>query len=68
MIKLKVDIIAELVKVGYNPARIRKENLIGQATLTNFRKGNIDNMTIKTLDVVCRLLDCEISDIIEYSK
>lgn len=63
MIKYKIDIIAELAKHGYNTARIRKEKLIGEATMTQIRKGNGINM--KTLNDICIMLRCQPGDVLE---
>lgn len=44
-----------LVKMGFS-----------MSTLQSIKHGN--SMTIKTLNSLCELLDCEVSDIIEYKK
>lgn len=54
-----------LKEKGWNTTRIRKENLIGQATLAKLKsgEGHIDTRTIEKL---CRVLDCQPGDIMEY--
>lgn len=56
----------ELLKTkGYSTYKIRKENLIGQGTLTALKneKGGLDARTIEKL---CRVLECQPNDIMEY--
>lgn len=65
MIRYKIDILANLKSIGYNTNRIRKENLLSQSTLQKFRTQNT-KITIENLSVVCRLLDCQPGDILEY--
>ena len=63
---IKYDKLFALLKEkGWNSTRIRNENLIGQGTLTNLRngKGGLDH---KTIDRICRVLECQPGDIMEY--
>ena len=57
--------IALLKERGITTYKIRKENLISQATYQKLRTGNgiIDTRTIEKL---CKLLDCQPGDIMEY--
>ena len=66
MFKYKIDILTELSNHGYNTVMIRKNKLLGKATLQDIRKNKI--VGIKSLDVLCNLLDCQIGDIIEHIK
>jgi len=65
-IKYKIDILAELKKIGYSSTRIREEKLIGQSYLQQLRHGEL--VSWKTLDTICSLLECQPSDLIEYVK
>lgn len=63
-IKYKIDVIAALKAAGYSTYRIRKEKVISENTLQKFRNGeivNADNMAL-----ICKLLNCQPGDIIEY--
>ena len=60
----KIDVVASLKEKGYNTNRIRNEKLIGQSTLTRFR--NQEPISWDNLETLCKLLDCQPSDIIEY--
>ena len=53
-IRYKVDILAELKKIGYSSTRIREEKLIGQSYLQQLRHGEL--VSWKTLDTICSLL------------
>ncbi len=65
-IQYKKDILAELKEVGYSQNRIRDERLIGQATLTQLRHGEL--VSWKTIETICRLLKCQPGDILEYKE
>ena len=65
-IRYKIDILAELKKIGYSSTRIREEKLIGQSYLQQLRHGEL--VSWKTLDTICSLLECQPADLIEYVK
>lgn len=60
----KVNILTELKKAGYTTTRIRKEQLMSESTLQNFREDRM--VSWATLDMLCRLLHCQPGDLIEY--
>lgn len=63
-IKYKIDVLAALKEKGYSSYRIRKEKLMGEATLQQLRNNELvswENMTR-----LCALLDCQPGDILEY--
>lgn len=62
--KYKVNVLEKLKDKGYNTSRIRNEKLIGEATLQKIRKGEM--VSWATLDTICKLLKCQLSDIIEH--
>lgn len=64
MIKQKIQIIAALNAAGYNPARIRREKIIGENDMSRLRRGHIPSHSL--LDRLCRLLDCQPGDLLEY--
>lgn len=63
-IKYKIDIIAALKAAGYSTYKIRKEKIMSESTLQKFRNGEI--VTADNMAIVCRLLDCQPGDILEY--
>ena len=66
MIAYKTDIIQMLRDAGYNSNRIRKEKLMGMATLQKLRHKEL--VSWATIDTICSLLDCQPGDILEYKK
>ena len=63
-IRYKIDIIAQLKEAGYTTYRLRKEKLIGEATLTKIR--NMDLVSWENINMICRLLHCQPGDLLEY--
>jgi len=64
MIKYKINIMDALKNKGYTSYKLRKDKIFGEATMTKFRNNlhiNFDN-----LNILCRLLDCQPGEIIEY--
>ena len=63
---IKYDKLFALLKEkGYNTTRIRRENIIGQGTLTAIKNGT-GGLDAKTISKLCALLDCQPGDIMEY--
>ena len=63
-IKYKIDVMAALKLAGYSSYRIRKERLLGEATVQKIRSGEI--VYCDALDKLCRLLNCQPGDILEH--
>jgi putative transcriptional regulator len=63
-IQYKVDVMALLKAQGYTSTKIREEKLIGQSYLQQIRHGEL--VSWKTMETLCRLLDCQPADLIEY--
>ena len=66
MIAYKTDILQMLRDAGYNSNRIRKEKLMGMATLQKLRHKEL--VSWATIDTLCSLLNCQPGDILEYRK
>lgn len=62
----KVDVIATMKEAGYNTNRIRKEKIMGESMLQKIRSGQM--VSWATLETLCKLLDCQPGDLIEYVK
>ena len=45
--------------------KIRQQNIIGQATLTKLKKGQ-GGLDYRSIDNLCRVLQCQPGDIMEY--
>ncbi len=65
-IKYKLDILAELKKAGYSSYRLRKEKIIGERTIQKIRNGEI--VTAEILAIICKLLQCQPGDLLEYDE
>jgi len=64
VIRYKVNVLKELKAKGYSSTRIRAERLMGQATLTQLRRGEL--VSWLNIDTICRLLECQPGDLLEY--
>jgi len=60
----KIDILKVLKEKGYNTTCIRKNKILGEKTLTHIRKG--EYISLKSIDIICGLLNCNIADLLEY--
>ena len=65
-LKYKIDVLSALKEKGYNTGKIRKEALLSQSTLQKFR--NQQGVSWENIETLCRLLDCQPGDIIEYVR
>lgn len=66
MIRYKVDVLASLKAAGYSQTRIRTEKLLGVSVLSKIRAGGLPSW--HEMDVICRLLDRQPGDLVEYVK
>lgn len=64
MIICKIDIMGALKSAGYSTYRIRKEKILGQATIQKLRNGGLPSWA--ELNTVCSILNCQPGDIVEY--
>ena len=63
-LKYKVDILSALKSAGYTSYRIRQEGILSQSTLQKLRQGI--GVSWENIETICRLLQCQPGDIIEY--
>ncbi len=64
MLHYKIDILNALKEIGYTSYKIRKDKVIGEAQMQKIRTGEIASK--ETLNTICRLLNCQPGDILEY--
>ena len=64
MLRYKVDILKELKEKDYTSYILRKDKLIGESQIQKIRKGEIASK--ETLNTICKLLQCQPGDILEY--
>ena len=65
-LKYKINVLAALKEKGYNTNKIRTEGILSQSTLQKLREGK--GVAWENLEKICRLLECQPSDLIEYVK
>ena len=65
-IRYKFSILDALKEKGYSQNRIRNEKLMGQATLTQLRHGEL--VSWMNIETICRLLNCQPGDILEFTE
>ena len=64
MIRYKVNVLESLKNKGFTQSGLVKTKILGQSALTMIRRGEV--VGTKVLDTLCRLLECQPGDIIEY--
>lgn len=64
MLVYKIDVLKELKEAGYSTYALRKENIVGQSTITKLNNGVM--VSAQVLDTICRLLDLQPGNIIRY--
>ena len=65
-LQFKVDVLAALKEKGITTYQIRKEKLLSESTVQKLRVGI--GVSWENLETLCRLLDCQPYDLIEYVK
>ena len=60
----KIDVLSALKASGYSTYKLRKEKLLGEATLQQLRNNEL--VSWKNIETLCKLLNMQIGDIIEY--
>ena len=63
-IRFKINILMALADAGYSQNRIRREKLLGQATLSKLRAGGLPSW--HELNIICGLLNLQPGDLVEY--
>jgi len=63
-IRLKVDILAALKESGYTTYKLRQEKLLGERAIQKLRTGDLPSWN--ELNTICRLLDKQVGDLVEY--
>ena len=63
---IKYDKLFALLKEkGINTTIIRRDKIIGQGTLTAIKNGT-GGLDARTIEKLCKLLNCQPGDILEY--
>lgn len=64
-IKYKFNIMPALKNVGYSSTKLRNSKLLAEGTMSKLRN-NDTNITLNNLEIICKLLNCQPGDILEY--
>ena len=62
----KFNVMEALKEAGYSSTRLRNEKLMGESYMTQLRRGEL--VSWATIDTICRLLNCQPGDILEYKE
>ena len=65
-LKYKINVLDALKEKGYSSYTLRKEKLLSESTIQKLREG--EGVAWDNLDTLCRLLDCDISELLEYQR
>ena len=65
-LKYKINVLEALKEKGYSSYILRKEKLLSESTVQKLREG--EGVAWDNLETLCRLLDCDISDLLEYQN
>ena len=63
-IKYKFDVLASFKENGYSSYRLRKDKILGEATIQQLRNG--EKVSWSSIEIFCKYLNCQPGDIIEY--
>ena len=66
MLIYKIDVLTELKKNGYNTTRLRREKILGEASIQALRDNKM--IGIKALDNICMILNKQPGELIEFIK
>jgi putative transcriptional regulator len=66
MLKYKFDVLEALKAAGYSTYRIRTEKLLSESTVQKLREKQ--PIGWDNLNSLCKLLNCQPGDILEYKK
>jgi len=62
----KKNVLQELKDRGFTTYKLRQEKILSESTLQKLRTNK--GIAWENLETLCRLLDCQPSDLIEYVK
>lgn len=66
MIAYKFDVLEKLKESGYTTYNLRKAKLLGESVIQQLRERKL--VSWANLNTICRLLECQPGDILEYTK
>ena len=64
MLKYKINVLSVLKEKGYSTYKLIKEEYFSSGTIQKLRNDEV--LGKSGLEMLCKLLECDISEIIEY--
>jgi len=64
--RYKTDMLELLKTAGFSTYRIRKDRLLSESTVQKLR--NRESVSWENIETLCRLLQCQPGEIIEYAE
>ena len=65
-LQYKINVLEALKEKGYTTYALRKEKLLSESTIQKLRVG--EGVAWDNLETLCRLLECDIGDLLMYQK
>lgn len=65
-LQYKINVLEALKEKGYTTYTLRKEKILSESTIQKLRVG--EGVAWDNLETLCKLLDCNIGDMVEYVK
>jgi len=65
-LRFKVKVLDVLKEKGFSTYILRKEKLLSESTIQKLRAG--EGVSWENIETLCRLLECQPSDFMEYVK
>ena len=65
-LQYKINVLDALKAKGYTTYTLRKQKLLSESTIQKLRAG--EGVAWDNLETLCRLLECDIGDLLIYQK
>lgn len=65
-LQYKINVLEALKEKGYTTYTLRKEKILSESTIQKLRVR--EGVAWDNLETLCKLLDCNIGDMVEYVK
>lgn len=57
-----------MYRKGYNNTRLSKETGIRPTTIANYKANLCDSIKLTHIAIICKVLDCEISELVKLDE
>lgn len=65
-IRYKFDVLEALKRAGYTSYKLRQDGILSESVMSNLRAKKA--ISFDALNKICKILNCQPGDIIEYVK